>query len=907
MISLRSSKKRTLIGYHDKNENRYGIIEQDFPILTEERYSPFLLTPRYNFQVSTKELLSLLKNYYKIRRFHKLKLNIANLLILPGLIVAMLYIVRSFGLFDSIPTLLGVTSNTILNFTFWVSVLGGIILWHDYFRTRSHPITLPAFKPFDESELENIKLNGVRFGKYEPLKAVNYLEDHSQALLTEFYTPQGLDCYNLLRFLLEMPEIEEVVKRAGMDLNPDKFAENGITPESMPKYPVPAMRSLIIYALEEAILSKSINVTPIHFMLAMIKVFPILQQYINKTLINSEVLREVESYYNEIELRKERVNILNPKHQYYRTGGILRDVLFGYTFILDKFSKDITQEIINVKDLYGIGHEKEVDALISVLGKNSRKNALLIGQPGTGKSSIIKGLAQRINWGDIPAHLSRMRIIQLDLNGLIAYDAAHPENLESLIQKAFSELEKAGNVILFIDEIQETIPAKAAESGQAVSSILLPYLIDNKFPIIGTINYADYKKYFYNNDSIRNSFENIEVKELSTRDTFYILKTKIRQLEESYGIYITFPALYAAIELSQRYVTDRRLPDSAVATFESACSWAQSHNEKVVNNSTVSQFLSTKIDAPIETVTAQEATKLLQLEERIKQKVVGQDEAVHSVVEAIKRARTDIRDQEKPIGVYLFMGPTGTGKTYLAQILSQEYFGHKSDIIRLDMSEYQTTDSISRLIGSDKATADQDSATTTLVDRVKANPFSVVLFDEIEKAHPQILDLFLQIFDEGRLTSKSGETISFNNTIIICTSNIGSQMLLESLEKDETMWEEAKNRALLELRQSFKPELINRFDKTIIFAPHDIEELKQITELMLEELATRLSDKNIELKWGQSIPMLITNRSKEPGMGARPIRRFIQEKIEGVLADEILKLGENINGKTIEIRESWLN
>lgn len=904
MISLKSNKKYTLLGYHDKDANQYGLIENEFPILADERYSPFIITSTDNYLVSTTDIINLLKNRQKIKQFHALKLNIASLLILPGLIISLLFIVRSFGLFNNIPTLLSVTSSKILSLTFWISMLGGIILWHDYYRNKSHPVRFPLVKPIEDNELELIKMNGIKFGKYRPNKMIYYLEEHSQNMLAQFYTPEGLDCYSLFEFLVSIDQIQEVIKRAGATLTGADFEKYKISPESMPKYPVPSIRSLVTYALEEALLSKSINIQPVHFFLAMLKVFPVLQKFVSISQLSNEVFREVVAYHNELIDKEKRVNIFNPRYRYYRTGGVFRNVVFGYTFILNKFSRDINKEILNSEDIFGVGHDKEVEGVISTVSKLNKKNALLIGEPGVGKSSIIKGLAQKINHGNIPSQLAGKRIIQLDINGLMAYSNNNQQNTEALMEKSMKELEKAGNVILYVDEIQELIPAKAESSGQSMAAMMLPYILDSKFPIVATINYSDYKRYFYSTESLRNNFENIEVKELSARDAFYILKTKIRQLEQNFGLYVTFPALYSAIELSQRYIQDRKLPDSAVNTIESAAAWAQSKDIEILKAKDISSALSSKIEIPIQDVTADEATKLLNLEDRINEKVIGQDEAIHSVVEALKRARTDIRDPNKPIGVFLFLGPTGTGKTHLAKTISQEYFGNKNDIVRIDMSEYQTPDNINRLIGSQSDA--EHASSVTLLDKVKSNPFTVVLFDEIEKADQNILNLFLQLFDEGRLTSGKGELVNFNNTIIICTSNIGSQVLLESLERDDTMWEEAKNRALLELRQSLKPEFLNRFDKTIIFTPHTIEALKQIAILLLNDLALRVQDRGIEIKWEESIPMLIANKANEPGMGARPLRRFIQERIEGKLADEILLLGENINGQVVEIRESWL-
>ncbi len=474
--------------------------------------------------------------------------------------------------------------------------------------------------------------------------------------------------------------------------------------------------------------------------------------------------------------------------------------------------------------------------------------------------------------------------------------------MEELIAKAMNELARAGDVILFIDEIQELLPAKAEQSGHSVAGIMLPYILEGKFPIVGTVNNADYKKYFYSNESLRQTFTNIEVDEVGLDDALYILETKIDLLEQNFGCYITFPALISAVELAHRYIKERKLPSSAVQTIESACSWAQANNIEKLTAEHVAKSVSIQKKINITPITADETTKLMKLEENIRKKVIGQDEAISAIVDALRRARADIRSPNKPIGVYLFMGPTGVGKTHISKVVCEEFFGEEHKMIRLDMSEYQEIDSIDKFLGSNDQAAAQS---TTLVDQIKRNPHTVVLFDEIEKAHPQILDLFLQIFDEGRLTSNLGETVDFTNAIIICTSNIGSKILLDTLQQTNTPWEEAKSKALIELNHSLRPELLNRFDKVIVFHPHDLENLSRITILLLTELANRLNQKGFILKWDETIPMLISNKAKIPGMGARPIRRYIQDNIEGKIAQEIIQ-GQLKSGDEITIKESWI-
>jgi len=514
------------------------------------------------------------------------------------------------------------------------------------------------------------------------------------------------------------------------------------------------------------------------------------------------------------------------------------------------------------------------------------------------------GIAQRINSGDVPLQLKDKRILKFDINGLIA-QSSKEQNLEGLVLKAMNELENAKDVILYIDEMQELIPSKANESGHSIAGILLPYILNSKFPILGTVNYADYKKYFYSMESLRQAFTNIEIKEISAVDALQILETKVSQLERNFNIYITFPALISAVELAQRYNKERKLPSSAVQLIEETCSWAQTSGVKIVTGEHVSKVLSNQKGIPIGSVDPQDSTKLMRLEENMKRKIIGQEDAIQALVEALRRAHVDIRNPNKPIGTYLFLGPTGVGKTHISKVLAEEYFGSANSMIRIDMSEYKEIESIEKFLGGASDSSILGRSSTSLVDKIKSNPYTVVLFDEMEKAHPQILDLFLQIFDEGRLTSTLGETVDFTHSIIICTSNIGSAMLLETLNDRNVTWQEAKDRAMIELKQAIKPELLNRYDKVLVFHPHDIQNLSNISELLLTELAQRLSEKSINLKWGPLIPQLIASKANDPGLGARPIKRYIQDNIEGNIAKEMIE-GKLTSGQEITIKESWI-
>ena len=896
-------QNRTIIGYHSKDSNTFGVVGKTLPMLTKESEALFLVPRDQFFTISTPQISNVLANYLKYKKYYDSVRLIANVLLVPGLIIAFGYLLRQIGVLDSITIVKDFISSGIADTLFGFSILSVLILWHDYYKDKSHPVKLPKAEKISSNDLEEIKSTGFKFGRYAHLEAINYANELTSEIICSHTINENLNTYYIFRELILYPEVQEMFKRANITIDEDILDKNDVNSTTLPQYSATSIRGLIIYALNESLLTLSREIKPIHLLLALFNVFPVLGKVLLSQNSSIDILREVVRYQSYEIDRKRRSSPFNPNVPYYKRGGIAEAWVYGYTFVLNKFSKNLNEEVAAVDDIFGVGHDDEVENLISVLGKISNRNALLIGEAGVGKSSLILGIAQRINSGDVPDQIKDKRILQLDINGLIAYSSKE-KGIEELLSKAIAELENAGDTILYIDEMQELVPAKAQDSGHSLAGILLPYILNSKFPIIGTVNYADYKKYFYSTESLKQSFTNIEISEISADDALQILETKISNLEENYGIFITFPALISAVELAQRYNKEKKLPSSAVQLIESACSWAQTSGVQILTEEHVSKVLSNQKGISIGSVNAQESTKLMKLEEILKERIIGQDDAIKAVVEALRRAHTDIRNPNRPIGSFLFMGPTGVGKTYLAKVVSEEYFGEESDIIRVDMSEYQEINSIEKFLGQSNSNILGQTA-ISLIDRIKINPYTVVLFDEIEKAHPQILDLFLQILDEGRLTSTFGEVVDFTHSIIICTSNIGSLMLLNSLQDPKNTWEESKDKALIELRQSIKPELLNRFDKILVFHPHNIDNLSSISEILLQELAKRLREKSINLSWNKLIPQLIANKANEPGLGARPIKRYIQDHIEGNLAKEIIE-GQISAGEEIEIKEDWI-
>jgi len=897
-------QNRTVVGHHEKDSNTFKIIDKELPILTKESDALFLVTRDQFFSISTPQISNVLANYLKYKKIYDNIRLIANVFLIPGLVIALGYLLRQLGVLEKIQIVNDFVSSPIADILFGLSIFNVFLLWHDYYKDKSHPVRLPKAEKIPLNDLEEIRATGFKFGRYAHLEAIKFVNEQTLDVICNNTVNNEIEISNVFTQLVVYPEIQEIFRRASIDINEDVFKQNDVTKNTLPKYSYTAIRSLIIYSLNEALLTSSTEIQPKHLLLALFNVFPVLEHILLSQSSSIDILREVVRYQSYEQEKKKRTKYFNPNVEYYRKGGIAKQWVYGYTFILGHFAKNLNEYVAKDRDIYGIGHEDEIEALVSVLGKVTNRNALFIGEPGVGKSSIVLGIAQRINSGDVPEQIKDKRVLQLDINGLIAH-ASKDSNIELLISKAMKELENAGDVILYIDEMQELIPSKASESGHSLAGILLPYILNSKFPILGTVNYSDYKKYFYSMESLRQSFTNIEIKEISAVDALQILETKISQLEQNFGIYITFPSLISTVELAQRYNREKKLPSSAVRLIEEACSWAQTSGVNILTGEHISKVLSNQKGIPIGSINPQQSTNLMKLEENMKKKIIGQEEAIQALVEALRRAHVDIRNPNKPIGTFLFMGPTGVGKTHISKTLAEEYFGSSSDMIRIDMSEYKDINSVEKFLGGMGDSSLLGKTSISLIDRIKSNPYTVVLFDEMEKAHPQILDLFLQLFDEGRLTSTLGETVDFTHSIIICTSNIGSNILLTLLSDRSVTWQEAKDRALIELRQAIKPELLNRFDKVLVFEPHDIENLSQISELLLQELAQRLNEKSIKLTWSKVIPQLIASKTNEPGLGARPLKRYIQDNIEGNIAKEMVE-GKLTSGQEIDIKETWI-
>ncbi len=623
---------------------------------------------------------------------------------------------------------------------------------------------------------------------------------------------------------------------------------------------------------------------------------------------------------------------------------------------LDKYSVDLNQRAKEGGIDPVIGRAKEIERVVQILSRRTKNNPVLIGEPGVGKTAIAEGLAQRIIEGNVPAIIENKRIVTLDLPGMIA-GAKYRGEFEERLKAVMNELKEAGDVILFIDEMHTIIGAGAAEGAIDASNILKPTLARGELQIVGATTIDEYRKYIEKDKALERRLQTILVEEPNVEDTIKILQGLRDKYEAHHRVKITDEALVAAAELSSRYINDRYLPDKAIDLIDEAASKIrvnayvapsslkkledkleelQQEKEEAINTQNyekaasirdqerqlkeeiashevqwekekqstsmvvgyneIADIVSDWTGVPVSRMTSEESERLLDLENILHKKVIGQEQAVEAVSNAVRRARVGLKDPNKPIGSFIFVGPTGVGKTYLTKALAEALFGEEDAMIRIDMSEYMEKHSVSRLVGSPPGYVGYDEG-GQLTEAVRRKPYSVVLFDEIEKAHPDVFNMLLQILDDGRLTDSKGKTVDFKNTVIIMTSNVGATSLKKqnvlgfatSVDVKKEEYEKMKETITEELKRTFRPEFLNRLDDIIVFHSLKEEHVKEIVDLMIGDLEKRLAKMDIKVKVSENMKGYIAKQGFDPIYGARPLERTIRKMIEDQLAEEILK------------------
>lgn len=622
---------------------------------------------------------------------------------------------------------------------------------------------------------------------------------------------------------------------------------------------------------------------------------------------------------------------------------------------LDEFGTDLTLAAQELRLDPVIGREKEIERVIQILARRTKNNPVLLGEPGVGKTAVAEGLAIRIVNAEVPDILDGKKVIQLDM-GLLVAGTKYRGEFEERLKKIMDEIRQAGNVILVIDEMHTLIGAGAAEGAIDAANILKPALSRGEIQVIGATTSDEYRKYVEKDSALERRFQPIIIEEPSIDETIEIIKGLRPKYEEHHKLIISDEAIVAATKLSAKYVTDRFLPDKAIDVLDEASSkvrlqvsslspegkeldkelralikekeeairnqefekasqlrddeadmkdkirelsaqWREEHeaNKPTVTADQIAEVVSTMTGVPVTKLTEGESDRLLKLEDVLHERVIGQSDAVISISKAIRRARVGLKSPNRPIGSFIFSGPTGVGKTELAKALAEAMFGSEDNMIRVDMSEFMEKHSTAKLIGSPPGYVGYDDG-GHLSELVRKKPYSVILFDEIEKAHPDIFNIMLQILDDGRLTDSKGRHINFKNTVIIMTSNVGASMIASqsklgfSTAQDEKKdkYEKLKDTVMDELKKAFRPEFLNRIDDTIVFAHLSKEEIRQIVDLMLKDLFKRLQERELSIEVTDEVKDFLAKDGYSEAYGARPLRRLIQKKIEDILAEEIL-------------------
>ncbi len=581
--------------------------------------------------------------------------------------------------------------------------------------------------------------------------------------------------------------------------------------------------------------------------------------------------------------------------------GVMEEVLAEPpvgTGTITQFTRDLTDLAARGRLEPVIGREKEIRRMMQILSRRTKNNPCLIGEPGVGKTAVTEALAQRIAEGKVPPFLRDKRIVSLSITNVVAGTKYRGE-FEERMKNILDEFATHPEIILFIDEIHTLIGAGGSEGSLDAANILKPALSRGEIQVIGATTLDEYRKHIEKDTALKRRFQSLLIEEPKEEETLEILKGRKALYEKHHGLTIGEDAITAAVKLSRRYISDRLWPDKALDLLDEACAAArldQPEGELTVSAEQIAHTVSLWTGVPLDQLTKEEGLRLSELESVIHERVIGQEEAVSSLCKAIRRSRVGLKDPKRPIGSFLFLGPTGVGKTELSKALAAAMFGDEKDLIRIDMSEYMEKHSVSKIIGSPPGYVGYDEG-GQLSERIRRKPYSVVLFDEIEKAHPDVFHILLQILDEGRLTDSRGTAVDFRNTVIIMTSNAGAERIVEPKalgfsagNSESADYERMKTQVMEEVRRIFRPEFINRIDDIIVFRMLNRQDIQAILKLQLKDIEKRLGEAlSLTLEMDEAAAGWFTDKGYQPKYGARPLKRLLQNELEDRLAEEILK------------------
>jgi len=658
--------------------------------------------------------------------------------------------------------------------------------------------------------------------------------------------------------------------------------------------------NIIERALDTAILENHDQIEVGDMLLALCEADPNFSAILSKLDMTSEDLANIVYWQTSVEKKIERRHTFLDPSNLHLTGGIGKDWAFGYTPDLNHYSINLTEAVERQGlGLELIGHDKEIGLLEEALNRTVGANAILVGEPGVGKKTAVLGFTKRVDEGQTLPNLAHRHIVELNTDLLIS-GLTGPGEFTQRITSVFSQAANAGNVVIFIDGIEKIL--SSGEAGQIdATSVLIPYLSYPEINFIGTTNISDYNNLIAPNSALMQRFEKIEVNEPSQEEMVRILEDVAPRIEYHYRVLVTYLAIKEVVKLAKKFVLDQPNPEKSISLLEGAANSLNKSQSKLVDVEVIDNYVSSKTNIPVKEASGHEREVLVNLETELHKRVVNQVQAVNAVAGALRRSRAGVSESKKPIGSFLFLGPTGVGKTETAKALAATYFGSEEAMIRFDMSEYQNKEDTYRLIGSPAGYSEKIEG--ELTSRVRNKPFSLLLFDEVEKASPDILNLFLQILDEGFITSSAGRKVYFKNAIIIATSNAGANLIRQLVEKN-TPYEQAQKQVVdyVQNQGIFKPEFLNRFSSVVYYSPLTREQIKEVAKIMIRNLARDIyQTKGIALKIEMKALEKLAELGYDPEMGARPMERVIAQQVENFLAEKILR-GEAPKGQEVIFR-----
>ncbi len=780
-------------------------------------------------------------------------------------------------------------------FVFWLSLLGDLYVFYRLEQESARPKKLRDQRRILEAPPESFE----SIGNQPVLDVATAFSRGTRTVVKHAWEMadrlghRAVADRHLFSALLSQPVIMRVLLRLGV---PHKAILGRATrllqsvEKGAPSVFGPMSQQVFAFAYQEARAKKSAAIEPLDLLIALGQVDGEVHTLFEDLGIDSRKLRNVVEWMRIDEELRHRWGQFRARAAFKPKGIMDRAMLAQATPVLDQFSHDLTAIARAGALALTVDREQEISAVFRAL--EGKSNAVLVGNPGVGKTAIIEGIAARMVAEDVPDALQDKRLVSLSVASLVSGAGAIGE-LEQRFTEILTEVVKSGNIILFIDNIQNLVGVSST-GGQSMdlSGILAQALATKRFFALATTTVGDYTHYIERSGALMTTFEKVEVPEMDRQATILVLEAKAGQIEYKNKVFLSYEAVEKTVEYAERYIHERFQPQKSIDLLDEVAIGAHRKKGKgcFVTEDDVAAVVSEKTRIEVRKVTQDESEKLMHLEERMHGRIVGQDEAVKAVAGALRRARAELRDPNRPIATFLFLGPTGVGKTELAKTVAETYFGSEKAMIRLDMSEYQDPASLYRMIGAPPGYGGGEGY---LTEAIRRNPFTLVLLDELEKAHSDILNVFLQVFDDGRLTDSTGRTVDFTNAIIIATSNAGTDVIQQRMKEGAGV-EAIKDELINDrLGQYFRPEFLNRFDGIIVFKPLTQPEIEQITGLLLKKIAASLTERGITLQATPEAVAELAAAGFDPVFGARPLRRAIQENVDNALANFLLtgKLG----------------